>query len=65
MGEAALADRWSPRMPTKVSTEVAEKHLGYIDGSPHHSGWQRFTWTLELLPAQLVTDTRVKPNSAM
>jgi transposase len=60
LGEDGLVDRRSQRAPRKVSAEVEEKLVGYIDGSPRDHGWQRSTWTLELLAAQLVVDTHVK-----
>jgi transposase len=41
--EDALLDRRAHRMPTKVSAEVEEKLVGYIDGSPRDFGWQRST----------------------
>jgi transposase len=60
LGEDGLVDRRSQRVPRKVSAEVEERLVGYIDGSPRDHGWQRSTWTLELLAAQLVVDTHVK-----
>jgi transposase len=59
LSEDGLVDRRSQRVPRKVSAEVEEKLVGYIDGSPRDFGWQRSTWTLELLAAQLVIDTGV------
>jgi transposase len=60
LGEDGLLDRRSRRQPTKLSAQVEAKLVGYIDGSPQDHGWQRTTWTLELLAAQLVGDTGVR-----
>ena len=60
LGEEGLPDRRSCRAPSKVTTEVETKLLGYIDRSPQDFGWQRTTWTLELLAAQLVQDTGMR-----
>jgi hypothetical protein len=32
----------------------------YIDGSPQDVGWQRTTWTLELLAVQVTRDIGVR-----
>jgi len=60
LGEDGLLDRRTCRPPSKVTTEVEAKLVGYIDRAPEEFGWQRTTWTLELLAAQLVQDTGVR-----
>jgi len=60
LGEDALLDQRQVRPPSKVTVEVEARHVGYIDGSPQDFGWQRTTWTLELLAVQLTLDTGVR-----
>jgi transposase len=60
LGEDALLDQRQQRPPSKVTPEVEERLIGYIDGSPQDFGWQRTTWTLELLAVQLAHDTGVR-----
>jgi len=60
LGEDGLRDQRQYREPKKVSPEVERTLVGYIDGSPGDLGWQRTTWTLELLAVQLAQDTGVK-----
>ena len=60
LGEDALLDQRQVRPPSKVTAEVGERLVGYIDGSPQDFGWQRTTWTLELLAVQLTLDTGVR-----
>jgi transposase len=60
LGEDALLDQRQVRPPSKVTAEVEERLVGYIDGSPQELGWQRTTWTLELLAVQLTLDTGVR-----
>jgi len=60
LGEEALFDQRQRREPTKVSTAVEGTLVGYIDRSPQALGWQRTTWTLELLAVQLTQDTGVR-----
>jgi transposase len=64
LGEDGLLDRRAHRPPAKVTTEVETKLISYIDSSPQDLGWQRTTWTLELLAAQLVEDTGVRLSSS-
>lgn len=59
LGEASLHDQRSYREPTKVTPEVEEQLLGYLDGVPQDYGWDRANWTLELLQRQLLADTEV------
>ena len=64
LGEDGLLDRRSCRPPSKVTAEVEAKLIDYVDRSPQDYGWQRSTWTLELLAAQLVGDTGVRLSSS-
>jgi len=58
-GLEGLRDQRLHREPRKATAEVREKLLGYLDQSPRTFGWQRCTWTLELLSLQLKQDTTV------
>jgi transposase len=60
LGEDGLLDQRRCREPIKVSAAIERTLVGYIDRSPQALGWQRTTWTLELLAVQLVQDTGVK-----
>ena len=59
LGEQALQDQRQLREPVKVTPEVEERLLGYLDGVPSDHGWDRSNWTLELLSHQLAEDTGV------
>ena len=52
LGEAALHDQRRCREPTKVTPQVEERLLGYLDGVPNDYGWDRANWTLEVLSRQ-------------
>jgi transposase len=60
LGEDGLEDRRLFRPPQKATVEVHEKLLGYLDHVPSHFGWQRSSWTLELLVLQLERDLDVR-----
>ncbi|GEJ56616.1 IS630 family transposase [Anaeromyxobacter diazotrophicus] len=60
LGEDGLLDQRQQRPPSKVTAEVEQRLVGYIDGTPQGFGWQRTTWTLELLAVQLTLDTGVR-----
>lgn len=60
LGEEALVDQRQLRPRSKVTADVEGCLVGYIDGSPQDYGWQRTTWTLELLAVQLTLDTGVR-----
>jgi len=60
LGEDALLDQRQLRSPSKVTAEIETRLVGYIDGSPQDFGWQRTTWTLELLAVQLTLDAGVR-----
>lgn len=59
LGEASLLDQRGLREPSKVTPEVEQCLLGYLDGVPQDYGWERANWTLELLARQLCDDTGV------
>jgi len=58
-GEEGLFDGRKRRIPLKVSADVVEQLLEYLDGVPKDYGWQRSAWTLELFSRQLFSDTGV------
>ena len=59
LGEDGLIDRRTHRSPNKATADIQATLVSYIDSSPPQFGWQRMTWTLELLAAQLAQDTGV------
>jgi len=59
LGEDGLYDQRARREPVKVTLEIEERLLGYLDAVPKDYGWDRVNWTLELLAKQLQTDTGV------
>jgi transposase len=59
-GVDGLRDKRLVCKPSKATAEVREQLLGYLDQVPKDYGWQRSTWTLELLSRQLHTDTQVQ-----
>jgi transposase len=52
-----LRDQRHHRPPLKVTDEMRGHLLAYLDQGPRYYGWQRNTWTLELLSLQLLSDT--------
>lgn len=59
-GLAGLRDKRLQCEPRKATAAVRQKLLSYLDGVPGDYGWQRTTWTLELLALQLFEDTGVR-----
>jgi len=59
LGEDGLLDQRQRRPPRKVTADVEDKLLGYLDNSPRQLGWHRASWTLELLALQVERDTGV------
>ncbi len=59
LGEEALVDRRAYRCASKVTTQVEQLLLGYLDHVPGDYGWERSNWTLELLAKQLHCDSQV------
>ena len=63
-GMDGLLDKRRHPGPRKATALVRETLLGYLDDSPQAYGWQRSTWTLELLGRQLQEDTGVRLSVA-
>ena len=63
-GEEGLFDGRTRRVPLKVTADVIEQLLEYLDGVPKDYGWQRSTWTLELFSRQLFSDTGVSLSAS-
>ena len=59
-GIDGLYDGRRQSVPRKVTREVRESLLGYLDDSPRDHGWQRSTWTRELLALQVEADMGVR-----
>lgn len=59
LGEEGLLDQRTVARARKVTPEMRVYLLGYLDGYPKDYGWQRSTWSLELLALQLERDTAV------
>jgi transposase len=59
-GEHGLLDRRTGREGIKVCQQVLATLFGYLGKSPRQLGWQRASWTLELLALQLERDTAVR-----
>jgi transposase len=57
---AGLMDKRRHREPRKATAQVRKHLLAYLDGPPRDHGWQRTTWTLELLALQLIEDVGVR-----
>jgi transposase len=53
LDEASLVDRRTTRGTEKVTTQMEEQLLSYLDAVPPDYGWQRSSWSLELLSRQL------------
>ena len=59
-GVVGMADGRSRREPRKVTPQIRQALLEYLDTVPKDFGWQRSSWTLELLALQLEHDRKVK-----
>jgi transposase len=59
-GFQGLRDKRLQREPRKATAPVRAQLLAYLDETPQDYGWQRTTWTLELLALQLLEDTGVR-----
>ena len=53
LDETSLVDRRTTRGTEKVTTQMEEQLLSYLDAVPPDYGWQRSSWSLELLSRQL------------
>ena len=60
LDEASLYDRRTIRGAEKVTTRMEEHWMVYLDAVPQDYGWQRSSWSLELLSLQLAHDCGVK-----
>ena len=56
LDEASLYDRRTTRSAEKVTAQMEEHLLSYLDAVPQDYGWQRNSWSLELLSLQLEND---------
>jgi transposase len=59
-GEAGLVDRRSENGPTKVDLDLLQAVAEMIQETPTGSGWQRSTWTRELIALELEERTGVR-----
>lgn len=64
LGEAAVLDQRTRRQADKMTLIVQAALLSYLDGVPQDYGWQRSTWTLELIALQLHHDFEVMVSSS-
>lgn len=64
LGMASIHDQRCHREPSKVTPEVEEQLLEYLDYVPQDYGWERSNWTLELLALQLARDTGVEVSDS-
>ena len=63
-GLDGLLDKRLRSQPRKVTPEIRERLLQYVDESPKTYGWQRSTWTLELFARQLHEDGGVQLSTS-
>jgi len=59
MGLDGMVDGRSRRGPCKVTADIRSALLKYLDHAPKDFGWQRSSWTLELLALQLECEHHV------
>jgi putative transposase len=59
-GEEGLADRRFTPKPRKVTEELLNRLLFLLDKSPRDFGWQRSTWSLELMAKQIDRELAVQ-----
>lgn len=64
LGEDGLSDRRFHAEARKVTPELMNYLLSLLDTSPRSLGWQRSTWTLELLALQVEEWIKVKVSAS-
>lgn len=64
LGEAGLSDRRLHAESRKVTPEIMNYLYSLLDISPRSLGWQRSTWTLELLALQVEERMKVKLSAS-
>jgi transposase len=64
LGEAGLSDRRLHAEARKVTPELMNYLYSLLDASPRDLGWQRSTWTLELLALQVEEKLTVKLSAS-
>lgn len=64
LGVGSVRDQRCQREPSKVTPEVEQQLLEYLDYVPQDYGWERSNWTLELLALQLAHDTGVEVSDS-
>lgn len=60
LGEQSLTDLRFSAEPRKVTPDFLKRLLYLLDKSPRDSGWQRSTWSLELLAEELMEQTGIE-----
>lgn len=60
LGEEGLSDRRLSPSPRKVTPDLLNRLLFLLDESPRDLGWQRSTWTLELLAKEIEREIGIK-----
>lgn len=63
-GEDGLVDRRRLPEARKVTPEVVDRLVSYVERTPRELGWHRGTWTLELMARQLEQDTGVELSAS-
>lgn len=59
LGEMSLSDLRFISEPRKVTPDILQRLISLLDQSPQNQGWQRSTWTLELLALELQEQTKI------
>ncbi len=59
-GEDGLADRRLLSKPRKVTPELLSRLLFLLEESPRDVGWQRSTWSLELLAREIEKEIGIR-----
>ena len=64
LGENSLSDRRFFSRPRKVTADFLNRLISLLDKSPQDRGWQRSTWTLELLAKELFEQTKIELSAS-